>query len=74
MFSVDIEVSVLNCGLLISGNVFFMLLTDFFLKQFKLGGIKSAVGNKISEELGCFVHIILEHLQLKGTDFSASDV
>jgi hypothetical protein len=72
MFSVDVEVDVVDQGFEVSVMVIFVFLMDFFLHEFKLAATDLTVTNEISENLDSSVDIPLEDLETERADFSSS--
>ena len=63
VFSVDIEMNIINQGVEILVMVLFVFLEYFFLNQFKFASTNLAVADHVSESLNSSVYITLEYLE-----------
>lgn len=72
MFSVDVEMNIVNQGFEVSVMVVLMFLMDFFLNQFEFAGADLTVANHVTKDFHSSVDITLKHLKTERTDFSSS--
>ena len=70
MFTVHIVVSVLNCGLLVTIVVVFVLCGHFLLHKLKLVGIKGTVANNVTKNFDGLANISLKDLHAKIANLS----